>query len=187
MRATLIPHPTTPCDAVSTIEAFIECVDGELLLSYLVTGNIQAIRVAQHEAPLRTDKLWEHTCFEAFARPATASSYVELNFAPSSRWAAYRFQSYRAGSTDLPIDADPHVTSESDADTMRLDVELPAAAVLLGDGPWRVALSAVIEEISGRKSYWAVAHPDAARADFHHADAFMLEIDCERDGSGARS
>jgi len=43
------------------------------------------------------------------------------------------------------------------------------------DGRWRLGLSAVIEETSGRKSYWALAHPPG-KADFHHADCFTHEL-----------
>jgi hypothetical protein len=43
------------------------------------------------------------------------------------------------------------------------------------DAPWRLGLSAVIEETSGRKSYWALAHP-LGHPDFHHADCFALQI-----------
>ena len=39
----------------------------------------------------------------------------------------------------------------------------------------RLGLSAVIEETSGRKSYWALAHPPG-KADFHHSDCFALEL-----------
>ena len=33
----------------------------------------------------------------------------------------------------------------------------------------------VIEEINGRKSYWALKHP-AGKPDFHHPDCFALEL-----------
>ena len=46
---------------------------------------------------------------------------------------------------------------------------LPESAV------WRLGLSAVIEETNGRRSYWALAH-GGAKPDFHHADAFALEL-----------
>jgi len=38
-----------------------------------------------------------------------------------------------------------------------------------------LGLSAVIEETSGRKSYWALAHPPG-KPDFHHTDSFALEL-----------
>ena len=40
---------------------------------------------------------------------------------------------------------------------------------------WRLGLSAVIEDTSGGKSYWALAHPPG-KPDFHHADCFALEL-----------
>jgi hypothetical protein len=40
----------------------------------------------------------------------------------------------------------------------------------------RVALSAVIEEEGGMLSYWALKHPPG-KPDFHHPDAFALELE----------
>lgn len=39
----------------------------------------------------------------------------------------------------------------------------------------QIGLSAVIEEMDGTKSYWALAHP-AGKPDFHHPDCFTLEL-----------
>ena len=38
-----------------------------------------------------------------------------------------------------------------------------------------LGLSAVIENLSGSLSYWALKHPPG-KPDFHHADAFALEF-----------
>lgn len=46
---------------------------------------------------------------------------------------------------------------------------------LPADAPWRLGLSAVIEETSGAKSYWALAHAPG-KPDFHHPDAFALDL-----------
>jgi len=43
------------------------------------------------------------------------------------------------------------------------------------DDTWRAGVSAVIEEIDGTKSYWALAHPPG-EPDFHDADSFVLEL-----------
>ena len=43
------------------------------------------------------------------------------------------------------------------------------------DEPWQLALTAVIEETSGVKSYWALRHPPG-KPDFHHADGFVVEL-----------
>ena len=45
--------------------------------------------------------------------------------------------------------------------------------------PWRGAVTAVIEELDGTKSYWALAHPPGD-PDFHHADGFLLTLPSRR-------
>ncbi len=49
-------------------------------------------------------------------------------------------------------------------------IYLPAS-----NASWQLALTAVIEETSGVKSYWALKHPPG-KPDFHHADGFVLEL-----------
>ena len=57
----------------------------------------------------------------------------------------------------------------------RLSLHATLELRALPPGPWRLGLSAVIEEANGRLSYWALAHP-AGRPDFHHADCFTCEF-----------
>ncbi len=42
--------------------------------------------------------------------------------------------------------------------------------------PVSIALSAVIEETDGTKSYWALRHPPGP-PDFHHPDCFALTLE----------
>ena len=42
-------------------------------------------------------------------------------------------------------------------------------------GPWLAAISAVIEESDGTKSYWGLNHPPG-EPDFHHPDCFVLDL-----------
>ncbi|WP_423604253.1 DOMON-like domain-containing protein [Sphingomonas sp. MS122] len=44
-----------------------------------------------------------------------------------------------------------------------------------GAGAWEAAISAVIEESDGTKSYWALDHAHG-KPDFHHPDCFALEL-----------
>jgi hypothetical protein len=39
----------------------------------------------------------------------------------------------------------------------------------------RIGLSAVIEDVDGGLSYWALAHP-SDKPDFHHPDSFALTL-----------
>jgi hypothetical protein len=172
MRLALTRHPDTPCDALSGIAVDVLGVQsGQLVLRYRATGKISDISVPSFEASGRTDELWRHTCFEAFVRPEPGTAYYEYNIAPSARWATYRFDDYRMG---MQIDEDISASLlEFQAD--RSDLELLAALDMPTTGSAQLGLSAVIEEMSGRKSYWALAHPPG-RPDFHHADCFALQI-----------
>jgi len=58
---------------------------------------------------------------------------------------------------------------------LRVALDLSRLPDLPLGSPWRLGLSAVIEEKTGRKSYWALAHP-AGKPDFHHSDCFALEV-----------
>ncbi len=119
----------------------------------------------------RTDGLWKHTCFELFVKRLRTEAYCEFNFSPSTAWAAYRFDKYREAMADL---------------------ETAAHGITLGLGPYcielttkislpdpiadhQIALSAVIEENDGTKSYWALKHPPGP-PDFHHPDCFALTL-----------
>src|SRR5262249_27711317 len=132
-------------------------------------------------APERTDELWRHTCFEAFLRPeppdGAADAYAELNVAPSTQWAAYVFTGYREGMAPAPIVASA-IELTQDAAGLVLAVRLNLAGLSLPAGPCRLALSAVIEETTGAKSYWALAHPPG-RPDFHHRSSFACALPAE--------
>lgn len=169
MHHVLRPHPDTPTDAVTGIEVEVSrSGEGALTLRYTVAGRIADLRLPAVTVPARANGLWQHTCFEAFVGPATGEGYYEFNFAPSTEWAAYSFDAYREGMADLGIEP-PLIETRATADLY----ELTATFRLPGDG--RLALSAVIEEANGRKSYWALAHPPG-KADFHHSDSFTLQL-----------
>jgi hypothetical protein len=41
---------------------------------------------------------------------------------------------------------------------------------------WQLGLSAVLEETDGTRSFWALAHPDERKPDFHHPDCFAAQL-----------
>ena len=171
VRQALRLHPDSRSAAVTLVEAEVARQRaGSLLLSYIVTGKIGDLCVPPPAAAARADELWRHTCFEAFVRPSPGAAYYEFNFAPSTQWAAYRFDGYRAGMRPAVEIGAPRIEVQAEAERciLRAWVELDAAAGRLG-------LAAVIEEASGNKSYWALAHPPG-KPDFHHADCFVLEF-----------
>jgi hypothetical protein len=173
MRLSLRPHPDTPCRAVTSLEAEVVRSGGELSLAYTLTGAIADLILPPPSAPARTDELWRHTCFEAFVGPAGEAGYVEVNLAPSTEWAAYRFSGYREGMSPADV-TPPHIEVRRDDVQLVLTASL-ALRDLLADAPWRLGLSAVIETADGARSYWALAHPPG-KPDFHHAAGFAMTV-----------
>lgn len=171
-------HPDSRCPAVTRIEAeALRPSPGRLVLRYVVTGRTSSLRLPPARAPARADGLWRHTCFEAFVQGSPEAGYYEFNFAPSLRWAAFRLDGYRSGMTVARRIGAPHVEVRSDGARcdLRASLELDGLPDLPSDAAWRLGLSAVIEDTSGRLSYWALAHPPG-QADFHHSDCFALEL-----------
>jgi hypothetical protein len=107
---------------------------------------------------------------------AGTAGYYELNFAPSRRWAIYRFDAYRDGMSPADVTAAPEISVRRFDDRLELDarVRLYDLAALCGARNLRLALSAVVEEQEGTLSYWALKHAPG-KPDFHHPDSFVLE------------
>lgn len=162
---TLIPHPDFPSLAVKEVSVEAERRDGNLCLHYRVEGGGEVVW-PEPAAPGRADELWKTTCFELFAKRDGRADYEEFNFSPSGRWAAYAFDAYRAGMRDLSLPVDPRVE--------RLVDGVIVHGLVPGSGQ-RIALTAVIEETDGRRSFWSLAHPPGA-PDFHHDDCFVARL-----------
>ena len=123
--------------------------------------------------PDRTDGLWNSTCFEVFLTKQDGS-YVEFNFAPSRKWAGYRFESYREGmAAALDLQAPDIFTEYSERRAaLTAYIDFPAGE---SDTLQSAGLAAVMEETDGTKSYWALAHPPGA-PDFHHPTCFAAAL-----------
>jgi hypothetical protein len=178
MRRALTLHPESRCAAVRTFDVEVSSPQaGGLTLRYEVSGNVDQLVWPAVTAPRRVDELWRHTCFEAFVRPAPSEAYYEFNFAPSKQWAAYRFDGYRAGMRPASGIAAPRIEVDRAGGRFALQATLQwdGSSEIGRAATWRLGLSAVLEEIDGGKSYWALAHP-SGKPDFHHADCFALEL-----------
>jgi hypothetical protein len=172
MRLALKLHPDSRCDTATHIEVEVARPrPGNLVLRYFVTGKMSDLVLPPMAAPARSDELWRHTCFEAFVRPVQGAAYYEFNFAPSTQWAAYRFGGYRSERSVASEISAPRIEVQPNG----AGFELQVALELPSDSAWRLGLAAVIEETSGPKSYWALAHPPG-KVDFHHSDCFALEL-----------
>jgi hypothetical protein len=181
MHHVLKRHPESLGGAGIEVQVEITRPPGGLVLSYVVAGEIGELSLPPPAASRRAHELWQHTCFEAFLRAAPGEGYYELNFAPSTQWAAYRLSGYRSGMQDADEIGPPRIEVEARPERYTLRATLALDRVPSppdpGDGstPWRLGLSAMIKDRIGRKSYWALAHPPG-KPDFHHADCFALEL-----------
>jgi hypothetical protein len=177
----LSPHPSTPAYAW-TVSALAErTADDDLRLRYVLRGPLDGIRLPPPGALRRADRLWEHTCAEAFLAAEGTSAYVELNFSPSREWAAYAFTAYREGAPLAASRLEPRIIVRRERDALALDVlvALTDLSCAYQDAVLRVGLSVVVEATDGRLSYWALRHP-SAHPDFHHADGFALRLEPPR-------
>ena len=178
MRATLRCHVATPSRVKLSVTADVQAQADALRLRYTLRGDTRSLRIPAPTAPVPTDGLWRHTCFEAFVAADDEPAYREFNFSPSSAWAAYRFASERqrdpnAEAREPVLLRPPQITVTPQAIT--LTVRVPATALPRSPAVLSLGLCAVIEELDGHLSYWALHHP-AAHADFHHRDGRTLRL-----------
>ena len=148
-----------------------------LVFQYVLRADMARIRVPSLDTPERADDLWKHTCFEAFISASGLSGYYELNFSPSGQWAIYSFDRYRTGMSPVEVSSPPRLAVRAHDDRLELEAavhlfDLGLAREGLG---LKLALSAVVEDDSGRLSYWALKHAPG-KPDFHHSDGFVLEL-----------
>jgi hypothetical protein len=158
-----------------------------LALHYLVEGALDELRWPAPRASAHTDGLWQHTCFEAFVKHGDARAYLELNFSPSSEWAIYGFDDYRAGMQPRKPRHPPEITTAQRGDALlemgvSVDLDGLLAERTRADARraspekadrLRLSVAAVLEDRRGALSYWALAHP-SERPDFHHPHSFVF-------------
>jgi hypothetical protein len=177
--AVLTCHPETYTRAVQEIEVRVGWTQGNALaFTYAIKGDVMRLRIPLPRQPRRADRLWQHTCFEAFVSVKGKPEYYEFNFAPSGEWAAYKFQRYRDGTPLENKGLAPMIAVRRAGDGLDLDatVRLDGLPATPPGASLRLALSAVIEDESDMLSYWALKHPPG-KPDFHHPDAFALDFE----------
>src|SRR5215831_15806325 len=97
MSYSLILHPDSVCVAIKAIDVVVQRHPAKMVLQYTVLGAIDDIVIPSAAQSGPAERLWEHTCCEIFIWPNDGTPYYELNFSPSTQWAAYRFDAYRFG------------------------------------------------------------------------------------------
>jgi hypothetical protein len=181
----LLPHPDFPNAAVTAVTVSAEREEGSISLTYHVEGNLDQVlwpEVVVEGGSRRADGLWKHTCFEAFVQPFGVPAYIELNFSPSGRWAAYSFDRPREGMRDFVGLSFDGSEDEFLASMMTRGSSVgpkiwsfSTFSVFDEASDWRLGINAVIEAKDGTKSYWALAHAPGP-PDFHNPDCFIATL-----------
>jgi hypothetical protein len=157
---------------------------GKLAVRFVLDADMSQVALPTLRPSVRTDELWQHTCFEVFVGLPDSDAYVELNFSPSTAWAMYGFVGYRRGMTPLEVKRSPRVAVRPmarglvlEAVTYLAELPMPQAG-----SPLRAGAAAVVEEKDGRLTYWALTHPSAL-PDFHHRLGFVLQVGTQPAGT----
>jgi hypothetical protein len=131
----------------------------------------------------RADRLWEHTCFEAFLAPAGAAAYWELNVSPSGDWNVYRFEGYRENMEPEGRAQPPVVrVDRATCGTLTLHAEFDMGSITeLRSTSLEVGIAAVLEADGGALAYWALSHA-TPKPDFHRRASFLVRLGAEEPG-----
>lgn len=158
----LVRHPDTPPGAIRAVEAELQRVAGGAIAIFQAIGDTSRLVVPPPAEPVRTNGLWQSTCFELFVA-GEGESYREFNFSPSGAWAAYEFDGHRRGMRDAETNVEIEISINNSSLSLiaKIDSEFP--------DPARVGLTAVILETGAVTRYWATAFAPG-EPDFH-ADA----------------
>ena len=148
--------------------------EGILTLTFMLGGDLAGLHIPEPRSPRYADGLWRHTCFEAFVMAGEGPGYREFNFSPSGEWAVYAFRNYRDGG-ELEIEPAPGIVVRRGVNRLELAAGICHDFLPPGRG-FRLGLSAVVEDAGGKLSYWALRHAPG-RPDFHHTDAFALQLE----------
>jgi hypothetical protein len=169
---TLACHPETPSQAIQGFDAVADVSDDSMTLAFTLEGDLSRLRIPEPRSPRRASGLWLHTCFEVFVMAEEGPGYREFNLSPSGEWAAYAFRDYRGGA-ELYIELSPEIVVRRSMARLQLDVKICRNFLPVGR-PLRLGLAAVVEDVDGVLSYWALRHPPG-KPDFHHIDGFAIQ------------
>ena len=178
MGLKLTCHPGSFCGAVDDISVNLSLSpSNHLILKYIVKGDIDGLDLPAHTQSERAEDLWEETCMEIFLRPEGGDAYFEMNFSPSSQWAVYHFKDHRDPLPNPEVLQPPVVRThlENASFTLFADIDLSQFPELGQGKMLNIGLSAVVEELSGRISYWALEHAPE-EPDFHNKDCFIHQV-----------
>jgi hypothetical protein len=182
-RTKLVPFPQAPHPDLD-----LKCLaewDGRcLVLEYILQGDLSGLHLTSAKGiKNRCDRLWEHTCFEAFLALENHKNYWELNLSPEGNWNFYSFTDYRQGQAqEIAVQSLDTFRTEITPHCFRLETRLNLASLRnfenwsLSSLPLSVGLTAVLENKDQGLSYWAIRHL-GDQPNFHLRESFSLVLE----------
>ncbi len=172
----LVPFPGSPPSVSLRIEGSLHRHGNSTqFFITIVCANIDRIRFPAHgKSSERKYGLWEQTCFEFFLAPKNSRRYWEFNISPSGAWNVYRFKNYREGMIEESAVLTLHSKVIRQRESLSISLDFDSRNLFGPELIMRAGVSAVIEDIKGMKSYWALAHM-GEKPDFHARKSFTIE------------
>jgi hypothetical protein len=174
---TFILSPFNTGDARNLgVRGKLERKSGRLIVVYELNGPVKNLAIPQLSMkPERKNRLWEETCFELFLSPVDSEAYWEFNLSPSGDWNVFKFSAYRQGMQEEQAFETLPFTVEILTESMQLAVEIDPGKFIPDGKAVNVGISAVIKDVHGERSYWALTHNEI-KPDFHRKDGFLIVL-----------
>jgi hypothetical protein len=176
MMFSLQPFPSNKPLPNLIIAGDIARNNNKIAIRYEVTGELKEIVISPPSNTLaRQQKLWQETCFEFFLGINNSQEYWEFNLSPAGHWNVYHFDAYRQGMEEEVDFKTLPFTFENQADRLTLALDVDLDKIVAEEQLLDVAITAVIKQINGEVSYWALTHR-GGEADFHLRESFAMEL-----------
>ncbi|MER3432187.1 MAG: hypothetical protein C4288_01830 [Leptolyngbya sp. ERB_1_1] len=170
----LYPFDSAFDSSVLNLTGRIARTDHRLILQYDLRDDRSQVLIPVAKAANREHNLWKTTCFEFFIGVQNDRQYWEFNLAPSGDWNVYRFDDYRIGMQEETAFESLPFSVETHPDRTSLTIELDLNLISVTQ-PLDVGITAVIEQITHKITYWAIEHC-GTEADFHIRESFALKL-----------
>ena len=174
-KFSLIPYPNLPSVDIP-IEAELNFNDESIFVSFRIQKNLAQVDLGNstpHKA--RILKLWEKTCFELFIKNKS-DQYIEFNFSPNFEWNCFYFNKQgdplREWENMPRPESDILLSAEHFFMFVNIKKEFFPKGFFEKNRKLSAGITCVIKDKLGDISYWALAHTDMTRPNFHHFDSF---------------
>lgn len=169
----LLHHPKNPPVLNNAVTVELATKENKLQLIYTLHNPQAGLLIPPPARPVKRDKLWQHTCCEAFLGLIDQSDYLEFNFSPSGEWVAYAFSNYRE-QCDWQNPPTPDISIMQTDSTLRLEaiIRLDTLPAAFQNQPLELGISTVLEDKQRNIAYLALTHA-TENPDFHRRDQWI--------------